>query len=362
MSPLNMRGWGFTGEPLRCFRRKYAPVNSDQSEPGTVLPQNHPLVVYFRGYCREKLGESGAGDYAEASRLSAAYVFPDTAEDFNSLKAALRQNENDASAHFLLGSWYFARGESDLALGEWNRARAINSSLPVLDASTGLALLHVKGKFDDALQVFEEGIKNDPRNVINYSGALAAATLLNKPPVERARIIERYPDMNAMPTALVYELALSRAEAGNYDGATSLFKNRFFGREEGGTNVRQVWVEVKLAEATGLGRTGHCREALAAMKSLRAPVAGVSFTENGMDAIAETARTNYLFGELSASCGDEAEAQRRYQAAAQSKDLSQIVWAWAAARKLPGFEAAQWQSRLASALSQIRIQTSHQFQ
>jgi hypothetical protein len=172
--------------------------------------------------------------------------------------------------------------------------------------------------------------------------------------------VQRYPDLNAMPTELVYELALSRAEAGNYDGAISLFKDRFFGREEGGTNVRQVWVEVKLAEAIGLGRTGHCREALVAMKNLRAPVTGVSFTENGMEAIAETARTNYLLGELAASCGDEAEAQRRYQAAAKSTELSQVVWAWAAARKLPGFESAQWQSRLTSALSQSesRLRTS----
>jgi hypothetical protein len=96
------------------------------------------------------------------------------------------------------------------------------------------------------------------------------------------------------------------------------------------------------------------------MKSLTAPVAGVSFTENGMAAIAETARTNFLLGELAASCGDEAEAQRRYQAAAKSTELPQVVWAWAAARKLPGFEPAQWQSRLTAALSQSesRLRTS----
>ncbi len=56
---------GLYRRAVEVLSRKYAPVNSDQSEPGTVLPQNHPLVVYFRGYCREKLGESGADDYAE---------------------------------------------------------------------------------------------------------------------------------------------------------------------------------------------------------------------------------------------------------------------------------------------------------
>jgi len=78
------------------------------------------------------------------------------------------------------------------------------------------------------MQAFEEGIKNDPRNATNYSGAIAAATLLKKPPTERVKILERYPDLSSMPTALVEELALSRAEAGNYRGAVELFKNRFF--------------------------------------------------------------------------------------------------------------------------------------
>src|SRR6266581_507846 len=245
---------GFYRRAVEILSRKYPPVNPDQSEPGTVLPQNHPLVVYFRGYCREKLGQSGAEDDAAASRLSTTYVFPNSEEDFASLKAALRQNENDASAHFLLGTWYFARGETDIALEVWRRAKANHPSLPVLDANIGLALLHVKGKYDVALQAFEEGIKNDPRNATNYSGAIAAATLLKKPPTERVKILERYPDLSSMPTALVEELALSRAEAGNYPGAVELFKNRFFGREEGGTNVRQVWIEVKLAEALHLGR------------------------------------------------------------------------------------------------------------
>jgi len=351
---------GLYRRAVEILSRKYPRVDPDQSEPGTVLPQNHPLVVYFRAYCREKLGQSGAEDDAAASRLSTTYVFPNSEEDFASLKAALRQNENDASAHFLLGTWYFARGETDIALEVWKLAKANRPSLPVLDANIGLALLRVKGKYDVALQAFEEGIKNDPRNATNYSGAIAAATLLKKPPTERVKILERYPDLSSMPTALVEELALSRAEEGNYRGAVDLFKNRFFGREEGGTNVRQVWIEVKLAEALHLGRTGNCRDAFDQMKRLASPVADLGFTQNGLKSIIESARTNFLLGELSASCGDKAEAQRRYEAASQATEPSQVLWAWAAARKQSGYDRAQWQTRLTSALSQAesRLRTS----
>jgi hypothetical protein len=173
------------------------------------------------------------------------------------------------------------------------------------------------------------------------------------------KILERYPNQGTMPSALVYELALSRAEAGDHEGATRLFQNRFFGREEGGTNVRQVWMEVKLTQALGLGRAGRCQEALAVAKSLGSAVAGLAFTEDGLKEIAESPRTNYLLGDLFAVCSQAAEAEKRYQFVSQSPknsqpETSQLVWKWAAARKRAGYDPALWHERLISALSEVQ--------
>jgi tetratricopeptide (TPR) repeat protein len=342
---------GLYRRAVEVLSREYPPPTADQTEPGAVVPQNHPLVAYFRGYCREKLGESGANDYLQASRLSTAYVFPNIVEDQQALKAAIRTNGKDATAHYLLGTWYFAREKTDEALIEWQQARKLNPQIPVLEASLGLALLHAKRDFPRALNAFEEGLKNDPSNIVNYSGAVAAMTLLAKPAAERVKTLELYPDLDRMPTSLVYELALNRAEEGNYGGAIELFRNRFFGSEEGGTNVRQVWVEVKLQEALGLGRSGHCEDALAAARALDSPVAGLSFTHDGLQPILNSARTNYLLGELSSACGQKEEAERRYRLSAQATDASDAVWAWASAKKLSGYNPALWQERLSSALS-----------
>jgi tetratricopeptide (TPR) repeat protein len=309
------------------------------------------LVVYFRGYCREKLGESGANDYLQASRLSTAYVFPNTVEDHQALKAAIHTNEKDATAHYLLGTWYFAREKTDEAISEWQLARKLNPQIPVLEASLGLALLHAKRDFASAWNAFDEGIRNNPSNIVNYSGAVAAMTLLAKPATERVKTLELYPDLDRMPSSLVYELALNRAEEGNYSGAIELFRNRFFGSEEGGTNVRQVWVEVNLQQAVGLGRSGHCEDALAAARALGSPVPGLSFTEDGLQPLLNSARTNYLLGELSSACGQKEEAERRYRLSAQATDASDAVWAWASAKKLSSYDPAQWQERLSSALS-----------
>src|SRR5438552_9470499 len=345
---------GLYRRAVQVLSREYPSPDADQSEPGVVVPQKNPMVVYFRGYCREKLGESGTDDYLEASRLSTANIFPSTIEDQQSLKAAIRVNEKDATAHYLLGTWYFAREKTEEAISEWQQARELNPQIPVLEASLGLALLHMKRDFGRALNVFAEGIRNDASNAVNYSGTVAAMAVLGKSAAERAKALELYPDLSHMPISLVYELALNRAEEGNYEGAIDLFQNRFFGSEEGGTDVRHVWVEVKLQQAIGLARTGHCEEALVAAKALGSPVPSLSFTQDGLEPLLDSARTNYLLGEAYSACGQKEEAEGRYRLSAQGTDSSDVVWEWAAAKKLSGYDATLWREHLTSALSQAQ--------
>ena len=176
-------------------------------------------------------------------------------------------------------------------------------------------------------------------------------SLTGKSAADRVKALERYPDLKQMPTPLVYELALSRAEAGNYERAIALFHERFFGREEGGTNVRQVWIEVRLSQAVGLAKAASCKDALGVTQSLGAPVSGLSFTNDGLEPILKSARTNYLIGEVYSACGKKTEATAKYQLAAQAADISELVWAWAAAKKLDDFDSAKWRERLVDAAS-----------
>ena len=133
---------GLYRRAIEVLSRKYPATPADQREPGIGLPQDNPLVAYFRGYCRQKLGESASEDYALASRLSTLYVFPSSAPDKLALEDALARNPKDATAHSLLGTWYFARAKTAEALNEWNAARRLKPQLPALGANIGLALLH----------------------------------------------------------------------------------------------------------------------------------------------------------------------------------------------------------------------------
>jgi tetratricopeptide (TPR) repeat protein len=339
---------------LDVVSRKYPPVTADQSEPGALAPGEHPTVAYFRGYCREKLGLSGTVDYNAASKLSTAYVFPSTAEEFTVLRAASRENPSDATAHYLLGTFYFSRGLTDSALNEWAEAQKSRSEVPVLNASTGLALLHVKNDPRRALLAFRDGLRSDSSNIAIYMGIDQALSLLNRPAHERTETLEKYPRLDSAPAGLIFELILNLAEAGEFERANNLFHNRFFAREEGGTNVRQVWVEVQLQRLLALTKEGHCGESLTAARQLGSEVSGLAFTRNGLDSILQSARTSYLLGSAYAACGKTEEAKAKFELAAAASAADQVRWAWLAAQKLSGFNQSQWPERLQSSLEQAK--------
>jgi len=343
---------GLYQSALGVLSRNYPPAQTDQSEPGELSPGSHPMIAYFRGYCRERLGQPAMADYKFASQLSTSYVFPSTAEELSVLSAALRANPDDASAHYLLGTQYFSRGLTESAFTEWSRARESNRNIPVLNASLGLALLHEKHDPERAISAFRDGLRSDPANVTIYLGADQALSLLARPAGERTEVLEKYPDLANAPSSLIFELILNLSEAGDFQRAEGLFHNRFFPREEGGTNVRQVWVEVEVQNLLALARNGRCSDVQVIGNRLGAEVAGLPFTRDGLEPILQSARTNYLVGTAYASCGRSEEAKRKFQIASAATAPDEMLWAWLAAKKLPGINEKQWRERLQSALLQ----------
>jgi tetratricopeptide (TPR) repeat protein len=336
--------------------RDFPSVPADETEPGAVLPQQHPLVAYYRGYCRAKLGESAAADYAAAQKLSTLYIFPSRAEDLEVLHAAVQANPDDMTARYLLGTQLFARGLVDDALTEWNAARRAKAPIPVLHADIGRVLLREKHDSIGALQVFREGLAVDPLNRQLYEGVDESLSLMGRPARELAVSLERYPDLPHMPAELVYALALDRAEALEFDGAIALFRDRFFPREEGGTNVRQVWVEVKILQALTQAAAGQCDAAMAAVEGLGAEVPGLPFTKDGLEPFVNAPRTEYLRGQVEARCGHAPQAAGRWRRVAAATGIADLVWAWGAAKKLDGYDNAAWTKRLEAALAQALVQ------
>ncbi|MBV9885960.1 MAG: hypothetical protein JO119_05375, partial [Acidobacteria bacterium] len=105
-----------------------------------------------------------------------------------------------------------------------------------------------------------------------------------------------------------------------------------------------------------LAKTGNCQQALAEANAIGKPVAGLDFTQNGLDPFLHSARTKYVLADAQNSCGEKSEASAKFKELAADTDHSNLVWANQAAKHLPDYDSAQWTERLTSAIPRAEQQ------
>jgi tetratricopeptide (TPR) repeat protein len=224
---------GLYSDSLELLNRNYPTVAPEDSEPGTPLPSTDPLLAYYRGFCREKLSQSGAADYTAASQMPLLYIFPSEPDEITVLHRALAVNASDASAHYLLGTLFFSKGIVDSALEEWKLAESLNPKIPSLQASVGRVLLEVKKQPAEASAEFQRGLQSEPGNTALYVGLNQAMKQTGKTPAQRAEMMKRFPDQANMPEPLVRALVEALRESGHNDEANKVLAHRFLPRKEG---------------------------------------------------------------------------------------------------------------------------------
>jgi tetratricopeptide (TPR) repeat protein len=336
---------GLCRNALTVLQRTYPEVPADQSEPGSVLPQNHPLVLYYVAYCKAKLGVGTAQDWQAAERLSPSLVFPSSSMDRIVLEAALAANSNDPTAHYLMGTLLFSKGLHEQGIEHWTEAKRLAPKLPVLDADMGKAWLHLKGDPQRALVSFRQGTENDPTNSDIYVGLDAAMSLNGVPAKERAVALGRYPSADnaasTMPANLVYQLALTRAEAGDFEQALALFNGRFFPSEEGGVSAAQVLFEIKLMQAEADAASGRCA---AAGEFLAA-------SHPGLEVNGAIAQAYVRMAAIAKTCKQPQQSEQLLQKAAASGSGADSAWVARAKKQLGTYDAAEQQKRLEGSLA-----------
>ncbi len=348
---------GLYQKALAVLERAYPEVPQDQSEPESVLPQNHPLVLYYAAYNKAKLGKDAIQNWQPAERLSPSLVFPSSPMDQTVLEAALAANSSDATAHYLLGTLLFSKGLYDPAIAHWTEAKRLNPKMPVLDADMGKAWLHLKGDAQRALVSFREGTENDPTNADIYVGLDEAMSLSGVSAKERATALGRYPSADnasasTMPANLVYQLALTRAEAGDFDQALALFKGRFFPSEEGGVAAAQVLFEIKLMQAEASAISGRCAEAEQFQVG----------SHPGLEVNGAVSQAYVRMAAIAKACQHSQQSGQLLEKAAESKSGADAAWVARAKKLLGTYDAAEQQPKLEASLAAAeRVKDSSAF-
>jgi tetratricopeptide (TPR) repeat protein len=341
---------GAFNDALKLLERRYPSVPANEAEPGAVLPQEHPLVAYYRGFCRLKLGGDPGADFQAAGALSTRYIFPSRASSYPVLKAALAHNDADAVAHALLGNLYFHSLETDQAIAEWRKAFALKPELPALCRNLGRALLDIKGDSAAAFPVLLTGRRLDPEN---REIADALSRMGRTMPVAGS---PRDAALSQVAGSALANRALVRSVL-DPDGARGLFTADNFPKEKQPAEVRRAYVEVQLQDLLVKARARKCGEALALMEKLGAEDPGLGFTLYGFGAFMKPAHFQYYLGVIENACGAGKAAQKRWSKlskASEPEGSIDYVFPLLAARRL-GEDGVQ--SKIAAAVQAMRSNT-----
>ena len=299
-------------DALALMARDYPDVQAPMRENGAVSPRGSPLVAYYRGFVRQRLGRNGSADFDLARRLPTTYAFPNRASSYAVLRDVLRSRPDDSTAHYLLGSLYLASGLTEPAAAAWQRARRLQPSIPTLHRNLGLLLLAGTPNYGEARAVLEEGIANDGENVDVYAALDGVLSAVQGSAAERVAAIRRFRTPDQMPSLLTFKLALALAEAGEAAAAEQLYHGRFFPREEGGTNVRSVYAQTRLISARLAAGGGACKAALETLDDLPRERQDLSFTRGTLTDALQSAPTVWQIAAIEAKCGRDATARERW--------------------------------------------------
>lgn len=263
---------GFYAEALDLLSRKYPAPGPLETEPGSVLPQDHPMVSYYRGYCRMKMGGSGKADFAAASKQAATYIGPHRAEDQAVLHEAIKENRADAMAHYLLGALYLAGGITDLAVEEWREASKGKTKFPGLEAN---------------MVRLRDSVKDDPRMLLSAT------------------------EQSALK-------ALSLLQSNRIGEALSIFSNGGFPEGKQPETVKQAFIEARLRNILDLAHQHHCPEAQSSIEKIGDEDKAVPFSIYGFSSVLKSARVQYLLAAAQVLCGDTKTARKGWSKVAKA--------------------------------------------
>jgi tetratricopeptide (TPR) repeat protein len=305
---------GLYQDALALLDRNYPAVGELETEPGAVLPQDYPLIAYYRGYARQRLGQSPEDDFRKASAQSTLYVHPSRASSFPVLRAALEQNPADATAHYLLGCLLLNSRLHDQALAEWSLARPSAGRIPAYYETVGRALLVVKQDKKGAENLVQEGLTARPADarlldlLANIRGGSAGGggPQLQPPPAFDS-------PLEAANFALI---ALANHDLG---GAQAVFQPRNFPQEKQPPGVREAYTELRMRILLSAAGPGKCEAVSAMIGDLVPDDKGLPFTFHGVGDLTKQLRIQFYFGLAEWSCGDTKAATRRWTRIARTK-------------------------------------------
>jgi len=281
----------------------------------TPLPNPHPLLLYFRGFYLEQIGQEEAAreSFAAARPCSPAYVFPYSLETLPVLRRVLEVQPDDARAHLYLGNLLYAHGRTTEALPEWTEAVRLEPGLAIAHRNLGLHAWQVDHDLDRAAACYDQAIAANPQDYRYFRDRDDIGRQRGEDFAARLARLESAPAEVRRRQDLASREAILNNLLGRFDTAYERLMQTVFLPWEGAVAMRQVYLDTVLGQGRQALARGDYEAARAAFsRGLEYPFnIGVGRPKNTHDA-----QSYVLLAEALQGLGRDAEATAALQQAA----------------------------------------------
>jgi len=222
-----------------------------------------PMLYYFLGYFHERKGdrEGSAKYYRLGSKAKPDYCFPFRLEAQEALRGALRQNPQDARAHYYLGNLLYER-QPENAIQEWETARELAPTFATAHRNLGLAYARIEQNLPKGIASLEKAFACDRKDAtvlyeldrFSEEAGVAPEKRLARLEANQETVLER-DDATQQEIALYVQL-------GQYDKAMRLLTRRHFHVWEGGGDIHDVYINAHLLRGRQRFNDKRYKEAL----------------------------------------------------------------------------------------------------
>lgn len=219
---------------LRKSDQNYDEVALDYLSAGLVNEANEIWQVAIDEGAVSPMTYYYMGDYDNAIKADLAYCFPNRPEAVVALEAAKKHNPRDAHAPYLLGCFFYAARQYDLAMLNWQLSANIDPTFPTVWRNLALGTFNKLGKEQEALEMMEKAfsLNEDDERVLMELDQLYKRMHRNH--ADRLVFLQRYPQLIARRDDLVLEEITLLNEVGRYEDAMIKLDSHIFHPWEGG--------------------------------------------------------------------------------------------------------------------------------
>ncbi len=322
-------------DALEVLSRQYDAVPANQREPGSVLPQGNPLIAYYRGYARQKVGQNPAADFALARKLPTRYVFASRASSLSVLEAAAKADPNDGTAHYLLGNLHLYFYFPDEAVDDYRAALAAGLREPVLYRNLSLTLGKIKGDTLGALEVLTKAETQGAltpelakfRSVLLKPGATTVSSSVTvRHEADAQQNVS--PDLVKQSPDDLAKLAFSRMGGGDFEGAGSaleaaaaVLSARQTTTASASESLRSAFYELRLQRAISTARSRNCTAVNDQLATITEADPKLPYTQPGGADLLETPRALFYIGRTYGLCANSKAALANWKRALKKVDV-----------------------------------------